>query len=556
MTAAPRVLDRRMNRFAPSAFSVSLFLVCALVAALAGVLTWDLFTDREVDRASEARTSSLALADELLHSSNILGQMATNYIVTGDPVFKRHHRVIVAIRDGKLPRPNLGRIYWGRYVEGHTQGTSSSVPTGRTIAVVDMLGEFGLSPEETAKLREAKIAADELTAMEVAAMKVADDGAPGARDVTRALAILSSPAYRKSKNAIVAPNAEFRALLDSRTQAEVDSAERAASAMRNAAIVITLLLAAILVRTHWVLHRVMGGSIDHVHARIAALGHGDFSNPIVVPKKRHDSVMGWLADTQVKLATSREEREHAMRRLQETESQFRQLAENIREVFFLSNTTCTQFTYVSPGYEELWGQTCESLYADPASWHAAIHPDDRRKVQAAIASESADGKFEYECRIIRPDGTLRWIRVRAFPIRGEQGHVDRIAGFAVDTTHRTKLEVVTRDDGRRFGSVVDQLDTPCFIANTQGRITYCNDAALALTGWSRVELLGKPCSEILAPFAVGPIAAASNDSGTWRMENRVMTRGGGLAASTWRHIRLMSDEGVAEGTAMLAEPVH
>jgi PAS domain S-box-containing protein len=103
---------------------------------------------------------------------------------------------------------------------------------------------------------------------------------------------------------------------------------------------------------------------------------------------------------------------------------------------------------------------------------------------------------------------------------------------------------------------VDHMDAPCFIANTQGRITYCNDAALALTGWSRVELLGRPCSEILAPFAVGPIVTASNDSGSWRMENRVMARGGSLAASTWRHIRLTSDEGIAEGTAMLAEPVR
>jgi PAS domain-containing protein len=151
---------------------------------------------------------------------------------------------------------------------------------------------------------------------------------------------------------------------------------------------------------------------------------------------------------------------------------------------------------------------------------------------------------------------LRWIRVRAFPVRGEGGPVDHIAGFAVDMTHRIKLEVVTRDDGRRFGSVVDHLDVPCFMANAQGRITYCNDAALALTGWSRGELLGRSSSEILAPFALGPALDASNDSGSWRMENRVMARDGIRAASTWRHIRLTSDEGMVEGTAMVAEPAR
>ena len=349
------------------------------------------------------------------------------------------------------------------------------------------------------------------------------------------------------------PIEEFRVMVDARTHGEVRAAERAASAARSAVIAISLLLVAILLRTYWILHRVMGGSIDAVHAKIAALGRGDFSTPIVVRDRRRASVMGWLADTQARLSATQRNGEDAMRRLQQSESQFRQLAENIREVFFLANTTCTEFTYVSPGYEELWGRTCESLCADPATWRAAIHPDDRGRVQEKIASRSADGKFEYDCRIIRPDGTLRWIRVRAFPVRGEGGQVDHIAGFAVDMTHRTKLEVVTRDDGRRFGSVVDHLDVPCFMANAQGRITYCNDAALALTGWSRGELLGRPSSEILAPFALGPAFAASNDSGTWRMENRVMARDGVLAASTWRHIRLTSEEGMVEGTAMVAE---
>ena len=366
--------------------------------------------------------------------------------------------------------------------------------------------------------------------------------------------MLNDSAYLAAKAGVLTPIEEFRMMVDARTHADVQAAERAASVVRTAVIVISILLVAILLRTYWILHRVMGGSIDAVHARIAALGRGDFSRPIVVRERRRASVMGWLADTQARLSATQRNSDDAMRRLQQSESQFRQLAENIGEVFFLANTTCTEFTYVSPGYEALWGRTCESLCADPATWHAAIHPDDRSRVQAKIASRSADGKFEYDCRIIRPDGTLRWIRVRAFPVRREDGQVDHIAGFAVDMTHRTKLEVVTRDDGRRFGSVVDHLEVPCFMANAQGRITYCNDAALALTGWSRGELLGRPSSEILAPFALGTSLDASNDSGSWRMENRVMARDGILAASTWRHIRLKSDEGMVEGTAMVAEP--
>ena len=299
--------------------------------------------------------------------------------------------------------------------------------------------------------------------------------------------------------------------------------------MRNASTVIAVLLVAALIRAYAVLRRVMGGSVDQVHARIAALGHGDFLNPIVVREKRRDSVMGWLSETRDKLAAGARENEDAMRQLRASETQFRQIAENIREVFFLGNLDGTQILYVSPGYEELWGRTCASLYADPDSWREAVHPEDRVKVSAAIAIGGAKGQFEYECRIIRPDETLR---VRAFPIRDDEGIVHRIAGFAIDTTHRTKLEVTPRDEDRRFNDVVDNLPSPCFIANARGRITYCNDAALALTGWNRVELLGRPSAEIL---------------------NRVLAREGSLAATTWRHIRLSSEEGTPQGTAMLGE---
>jgi PAS domain S-box-containing protein len=535
----------------PTAFRVSVFLICILVLALAAVLTWDIFTDAEVNRATEQRDLSIAFADELRQSANFLGRTATRYIVTGDPVFRRRYDIVVATRDGRRARPGGGRIYWDSYFNG---GNDSDGPSyGQTIPLLDLLARLGPTPEETAKLGEAKVRADALTLDEIAAMEAVDAGPSGKRDASRALAMLNDSAYLAAKAAVLAPIEEFRIMVDKRTHDAVLAAEANASLVRTTIIVISALLVAILLRTYWILHRVMGGSIDAVHARIAALGRGDFSRPIVVRDRRRASVMGWLADTQARLSATQRDGEEGMRRLQQSESQFRQLAENIGEVFFLANTTCTEFTYVSPGYEELWGRTCESLCADPVTWRAAIHPDDRGRVQEKIDSRRADGKFEYDCRIIRPDGTLRWIRVRAFPVRGEGGQVDHIAGFAVDMTHRTKLEVVTRDDGRRFGSVVDHLDVPCFMANAQGRITYCNDAALALTGWSRGELLGRPSSEILAPFALGPALAASNDSGSWRMENRVMARDGVLAASTWRHIRLTSDEGMVEGTAMVAE---
>src|SRR5919108_3133593 len=103
--------------------------------------------------------------------------------------------------------------------------------------------------------------------------------------------------------------------------------------------------------------------------------------------------------------------------LRESQERFRQLAENIREVFWLTDPVKNQMIYISPGYEQVWGQTCQNLYASPRSWLEAIHPDDRERVLEAALTKQVRGQYDEEYRIVRPDGSIRWIRDRAFPIR-------------------------------------------------------------------------------------------------------------------------------------------
>ena len=105
--------------------------------------------------------------------------------------------------------------------------------------------------------------------------------------------------------------------------------------------------------------------------------------------------------------------------LRESEARFRQLAESIREVFFLTDPAATQVLYVSPAYEEIWGRSCESLHAAPRSWLEAVHPEDRERIVAAARNRVVAGEFDVEFRIARPDGTLRWIRARGYPIRDD-----------------------------------------------------------------------------------------------------------------------------------------
>ena len=135
--------------------------------------------------------------------------------------------------------------------------------------------------------------------------------------------------------------------------------------------------------------------------------------------------------------TDRKRVEEALRT---SDERFRQVAENIREVFWLTDVAKDRMLYVSPAYEEITGRTCESLYQQPRSWLEAIHPEDRRRVRQAMQAKQATGDYHEEYRILRPDGTVRWLSEQAFPVRDDQGIVYRIAGVAEDVTERRRLE--------------------------------------------------------------------------------------------------------------------
>ena len=126
--------------------------------------------------------------------------------------------------------------------------------------------------------------------------------------------------------------------------------------------------------------------------------------------------------------------------LSETQERLRQVTEHIREVFWLTDHHKNEMLYISPGYEEIWGRTCESLYASPRSWLDSIHPEDRVKVLDAALQKQVNGLYAEEYRIVRPEGTIRWIWDRAFPIHDASGAVYRIAGIAEDITVRKVAE--------------------------------------------------------------------------------------------------------------------
>jgi len=133
-------------------------------------------------------------------------------------------------------------------------------------------------------------------------------------------------------------------------------------------------------------------------------------------------------------------RRQAEAALRESEERFRQLAEHLHEVFWIVDITSLQILYVSPAYEAIWGRSCRSLYEHPTDWLNAIHPADRPGVQHAFLRKKVTGAYNQEYRILRPDGTIRWIRDHGFPIHNATGQIYRFAGIAEDITERKQAK--------------------------------------------------------------------------------------------------------------------
>ena len=134
------------------------------------------------------------------------------------------------------------------------------------------------------------------------------------------------------------------------------------------------------------------------------------------------------------------ERKLVEQALQASEEKFRQLAENIREVFWIVDTVSGQVLYVSPAYEEIWGQSCANLYRNPTAWMEAIHPDDIEQAHSVMPPLVRDEPRQAEYRIHTPAGQEKWIRDRAFPILDQTGQLVRIVGIAEEITERKRHE--------------------------------------------------------------------------------------------------------------------
>jgi PAS domain S-box-containing protein len=162
-----------------------------------------------------------------------------------------------------------------------------------------------------------------------------------------------------------------------------------------------------------------------------------------------------MAASAVSNARLFEETQRQLVELHTSEERFRQLANNIQEAFWMTEAETGKELYLSPAAEAIWGRSIQTLMYEPNAFINSVLPGDRSVVLQAIEREKNGERVQLEYRIIRPDGSLRWVWDRAFPIFDASGKVSKIAGLTADITDRRQGELALIESQNRYRELFD-----------------------------------------------------------------------------------------------------
>ena len=264
------------------------------------------YSELRVQHARAIQLKSVLLGNELRQTSDDLSRMVRLYVSTINPLYKHHYQEILAIRNGKAPRPTLSdEIYWDLVLENNDRPRQNAP----AISLLELMRQADFTESEFEKLSDAKLNSDKLTHIEIAAMKLVENQ-PKITDSTRlkAIEMLSDETYLQAKMGIMQPIAAFITMVKVRTQEAVRAEEYKSSIFLALAILFGFLLVYMLWGSYRALNATLGCSADKLRAVIEKMGRGEFSTRISVPQGINNSVLNWLSEMQAHLLHSESER--------------------------------------------------------------------------------------------------------------------------------------------------------------------------------------------------------------------------------------------------------
>jgi len=236
--------------------------------------------------------------------------------------------------------------------------------------------------------------------------------------------------------------------------------------------------------------------------RRAKQGNPDLQAELVIARKRVQRLEAQLSERKSDPGQKSSQKEGTEDALLPYTDIFRQITENTPEIFWLFDRIQRKVMYVSPAYEKLWGRSVQSLYDRHEAWLESVHPDDLLYAQASfegIIETGCGGEREY--RIIRPDGTLRWVSDRTFGIRDAQGTIYLIAGITIDVTDYKDTERALSESEKRYHLVAERTSDVVSITtfSLNPSYVYASPSHKEVLGYEPEDLVGKCPFDFIHP---------------------------------------------------------
>ena len=185
-------------------------------------------------------------------------------------------------------------------------------------------------------------------------------------------------------------------------------------------------------------------------------------------------------------------REKRQQRLAANDAILTQLTETTDDVFWLFDGDFAEVQFVNDAYEDIWGRSIADVKDDPMDFMNGIHPDDREMVADAVDRLRNGESTDHEYRVNPDEGYDRWVWVRGEPIVGEDGDVERVAGFARDITERKRREQELERSKRQFDAVFNDPQLLVALLDIDGTVDQINETALEYADADGAEMTGKP----------------------------------------------------------------
>ncbi|WP_447964917.1 PAS domain S-box protein [Nitrospira sp. Ecomares 2.1] len=186
--------------------------------------------------------------------------------------------------------------------------------------------------------------------------------------------------------------------------------------------------------------------------------------------------------------------------LREANERFRQLMEHYQGIFWLTDfQEPRRLLYVSPTYERLWERPALQLTQNPLDWLEALHPKDRDRIENAYLKLSITGGYNEIYRIIKRDGSTRWIHERGLINHRQGGYPYRITRLAEDITDRTTMSEALKASEERFAQFMAHLPGLAYMKDEQYRLMYLNPEFEQVFNIDLKNWIGKTVHDLMPP---------------------------------------------------------